>query len=145
MKLSDYEQMPPVAALMTPFPHFVPPSAPLADVLQLMQAHQIRHVPVTQSGAVVGMVSRASILAALKTTASADSSRCVADLQLLPPCTVEFTDPLSEALRELADQHAGSAIVLKSGKLAGVVTSTDICSALAEFLEDRFGLPPDAA
>jgi len=47
--------------------------------------------------------------------------------------------PLSEALREMARRKIGTAVVLRAGKLAGIVTLIDVCEAFAEVLEARFG------
>ena len=55
-----------------------------------------------------------------------------------PPYTVELTAPLGPVLLEMARLHVGSAIVMRSGRLAGIVTETDICRALGIVLERRF-------
>jgi CBS domain-containing protein len=43
----------------------VPASAPLDEVVELMEQHRVKRVPVTQDGKVVGVVSRADLLRAL--------------------------------------------------------------------------------
>lgn len=43
----------------------VPSSAPLEDVVELMEQHRIKRVPVTQDSKVIGVVSRADLLRAL--------------------------------------------------------------------------------
>ena len=42
---------------MTPFPYSIDVDAPLAAAHQLMREHAFRHLPVTEGGALVGMLS----------------------------------------------------------------------------------------
>ncbi len=137
MRLSDYNHMPPVASLMTPFPHFVEPGESLEHVSKLMQEYSIRHVPVKQGGTVIGMVSQAAVTAALR-CGGEERGVNASDIQMPDPCIVEFTAPLSEMLHCMAEKHAAAVVVLKAGKLAGIVTASDICEALCQFIEDRF-------
>jgi CBS domain-containing protein len=51
--------------LMTRDVILVAPDAPLADVVDIMERRHIKRVPVVKDGALVGMVSRADLLAAL--------------------------------------------------------------------------------
>ena len=57
------------------------------------------------------------------------------------PYSVELTTPLSIVLREMAARRIGAAVVVRAGRLAGIVTVTDACRALGEVLESRFGAP----
>lgn len=132
MNLAEHEQMPPVAALMTAFPHFVRPDDPAARAADLMREHAIRHVPVKDGDQVVGIVSERDLRA---------SAADVAVRHVLTPdvYAVERSTPLAVALREMARRKIGTAVVLRSGRLAGIITVTDVCVALADVLEARFG------
>ena len=57
MKLLDYKKMPPIAALMQPFPYFAESKATVAEVWELMKSHNFRHIPIKQHDRVVGIVS----------------------------------------------------------------------------------------
>jgi acetoin utilization protein AcuB len=142
MKLSDFQHMPPVASLMTPFPHFVEPGESLERVSKLMEEHGIHHIPVKHSGAVVGLVSATAVALRVGFPGGEPS---VGDLQSDAPCVIDFSVPLNEALRQLATKHADAAVVLRDGKLAGIVTATDVYEALCELLEDRFSTDSDGA
>jgi acetoin utilization protein AcuB len=133
VKLADYDHMPSVAALMTPFPHFVRLDEPIARVAELVKQHDIRHVPVRDGDRVVGVISERD----LRVGARPASAR-VREIQLDPPYTVELGAPLDTVLREMAQRRVGTAVVLRSEKLAGIVTATDVCRALADLLEARF-------
>jgi len=131
MRLADYDHMPSVAALMTPFPFSVSPRDPVPRALALMEQHAFHHVPVREDGRVVGLVSERDLRAA-------PPDRTVGDALCPRPYTVELGAPLAGVLREMARRRIGSAVVVRGGKLAGILTSTDVCRALAEILEDRF-------
>ena len=54
-----------VADVMTDKLHSVAPDTPVQDVVQLMERHRIKRVPVLSDGQLVGIVSRANLLRAL--------------------------------------------------------------------------------
>ena len=141
MDLAQHRHMPPVSTLMTPFPYFVRPEDPIARVQELMREHDIRHVPVKQDDRVVGLISEGDLRWLTRAGAGAvdESAVRVSDVQGSPPYTVDLSAPLGPVLLEMARRHVGSAIVLRSGRLAGIVTETDVCRALGLVLERRFG------
>ena len=54
-----------VADVMTDRLYSVAPDTPVQDVVQLMERHRIKRVPVLENGQLVGIVSRANLLRAL--------------------------------------------------------------------------------
>ena len=50
------------------------PSTPLADIASLLQAHQVRRLPIVEHGRLVGIVSRADLLKALLQAEPAESA-----------------------------------------------------------------------
>jgi CBS domain-containing protein len=54
------------------------------------------------------------------------------------PYVVGFNTPLNEVAAQMAQRHIGSAIVLRRGKLAGIVSALDICRIFAEYLDFMF-------
>ena len=141
MDLAQHRHMPPVSTLMTPFPYFVRPDEPVARVLALMREHGIRHVPVKQEDRVVGLISEGDLrwLSSPAAGGVDPAAVRVRDVQVPPPYVVELNAPLGPVLLEMARRHVGSAIVLRSGRLAGIVTETDVCRAFGLVLERRFG------
>lgn len=59
------------ADVMTDKLYSVAPDAPVQDVVQLMERHRIKRVPVLENGQLVGIVSRANLLRALAVAAPA--------------------------------------------------------------------------
>jgi acetoin utilization protein AcuB len=147
MRLHDYEHMPSVGVVMTPFPYSVGPDASVLDVEHMMQAHRIRHVPVQEDGRVLGVVSERDlhhlVHAALP---EADKARLrIRHLLRQAPYVVEMGAPLDEVALGMAERHIGSAVVLRHGRLAGIFSTVDACRLLGEFLRDRFSDGPEAA
>jgi CBS domain-containing protein len=106
-----------------------------------MRQHGIRPGPVKQDDGVVGLISESDLrwLGGAGAPAVDPDALLVRDVQLPPPYAVDLSAPLGPVLLEMARRHVGSAIVLRSGRLAGIVTETDVCRALGTLLERRFG------
>ena len=141
MRLSDYAHTPPVSAVMTPFPYFARPEDPVSRVVELMRDHDIRHIPVKDHDEVVGIVSDRDIrwIDLPGSTPGGPEEVTVRDVQIPDPYTAELATPLDTVLREMSARRIGTAVVVRAGKLAGIVTVTDVCEALADLLEQRFG------
>ena len=140
MKISDYEQMPTVEAIMQPSPYFAQTSDPVSKILDLMGKHKIRHIPIKQGEQIVGIISERD-LRWMETPAMSlpDPEEIpVHHIQVNQPYIVETDTPLNTVIAEMSKRKIGSAIVVKSGKLSGIVTTTDICNALVELLESQF-------
>ncbi len=126
---------------MTPFPYSIDLEASVAEARQLMADHDVHHLPVCSGSELVGMLTARDI-ASLQVKAEA--------LQLLvkncyapDPYVVELDAPLDEVIEEMAERHIGSAIVMRHGRLAGVITHVDICRSYADFLREVFPPPGD--
>lgn len=135
--------MPRIESVMTPFPHFVGVDDSVAEVERLMDEHDIRHVPIQRDGEVVGIVSERDLHHLVNRALPQPSKGRirVRDIGVPEPYVVEIHTPLSVVVREMADRHIGSAIVVKQGKLAGILSTTDVCRALAALLDNLYGSP----
>ncbi|MBL8942684.1 MAG: CBS domain-containing protein [Myxococcales bacterium] len=128
---------PTVLPVMTPFPYSVDAEESIDVARAMMHEHGIHHLPVMHDGRLGGIISARDIGLC---DALLDRPRAV-PLPVWAVCTrdpyiVELDTPLEAVVRHLADVHIGSAIVTKHGKLAGIVTMTDLCRLLASMLED---------
>lgn len=132
---------PRVGSVMTPFPYFVSSRDCVEDVETLMRDHGIRHVPVQDAGKVVGIVSERDLHHLVNPSLPAvDKARIrVRAIQLADPYVVETDTPLSQVTREMAERRIGSAIVVRHGKLAGILSVTDVCRVLADLLDGIYG------
>ena len=129
---------PSLARAMTPFPHSVDIDDRLETAIDLMRAHNIRHVPVTQESRVVGVITDRDIKAA---------QRLLPELQSFPvrtayedtPYVVDIDTRLDAVLAAMAERQIGSAIVTRREKLVGVFTCVDACRAFAAHLRAQYG------
>jgi acetoin utilization protein AcuB len=135
------KKLPVVGAVMTSFPYFVDADDTVAKVERLMDEREIRHLPVQEKGRVVGIVSERDLHHFIKRSAPVEEKNSVRarDIMVADPYVVSFNTPLNEVVSEMAKRHIGSAIVTRSGKLAGVLSANDVCRILGEYLESRFG------
>jgi acetoin utilization protein AcuB len=128
--------LPTLLAVMTPFPYAVDAEQSIDVARAMMHEHGIHHLPVLHGGALAGIISARDIGLC---DALVDRPRA-APLPVWAVCTrnpyvVEVDATLEAVARHLADLHVGSAIVTKHGKLAGIITMTDVCRTLAAMLQ----------
>lgn len=139
--LAQFQHMPSVGSVMTPFPHSVDENDPIARVEAIMRDFDLRHVPVLRGHEIVGLISQRDLRHRLNAALPrADLERIRACHLATPnPYAVELHTPLDAVLREMATRKLGSALVLRQQRLAGIVSVTDVCRLLADLLEARFG------
>ena len=145
--LRDYRRMPPVAAAMTAFPYHVQANDPVSEVERLMEEHGIRHIPVQDGGRVIGMISDRDLHHLVNPALPRrDRERIRARDILVPdPYVVEMSTALHLVVEEMARRQIGSAVVVRHGRLAGILSATDVCRVLGEILRQRFPGGDDAA
>lgn len=133
------KRMPTIKAVMSPFPYSVDVGAPVADALEFMRKHGIRHLPVTQDGELAGSVSDRDIKLILGPDfANPDEHETlVGHAMVRDAYVVDMDTRLDDVLAHMAEHHIGSAIVTRRGKLAGIFTVTDACRYFAEFLREQ--------
>ena len=129
-------KIPPIKAVMTPFPYSIDIDATLEDARALMTEHEIRHLPVVEDGELCGMLSERDM-----DRASSIGPMRVREVCSLRTYCVELHEPVNHVLRKMAGEHVGSALVVRQGKLVGIFTSTDACRVFAETLETLFPGP----
>ena len=64
------KRMPIVGAVMTSFPYFVETRESATQMERMMDAHGIRHLPVQENGAIVGIVSERDLRDSRENSAS---------------------------------------------------------------------------
>ena len=141
------KRKPTLAASMTPFPHSVDINAPIDEAQQFMREHRIRHLPVTDEGVLIGVVTDRDIKLLLGPDFAypEPQSLKVSDAMAEDAYVVDLKTPLAVVLENMASRRLGSALVTRKGKLAGVFTSTDACRAFASYLGPAENPGPDDA
>jgi acetoin utilization protein AcuB len=129
--------IPTVQKYMTTSPHTVGTEQTLAHAHGILREYRIRHLPVLRGGELVGMLTERD-LALIETLKDVDARAIkVADAMSVGVYQVSPHAPLDEVVGEMASKKYGSAIVVQNSKVVGILTTVDVCSALAALLNGR--------
>jgi acetoin utilization protein AcuB len=122
--------IPTISKFMTRSPHSIGLEQSLATAHEMMREHHIRHLPVLHGGRLVGMVTERD--ARLVESVTADASAVTVEEAMSQAVYVVAPDAsLADVAREMAEHKYGSAVVMDHGKIVGIFTTVDACTALA--------------
>lgn len=116
----------------------VTPESLLADALDLMTNHRIRHLPVEAGGELVGILStrdayRAAMRPSPREGFDALQETKVSDVMTRAPLhTAHPADRVREAAERLCREKVSALPVVEGTRLVGIVTSEDLLWALME-------------
>jgi acetoin utilization protein AcuB len=133
------KRIPSIKTVMTPFPYSIEPSASVQEAQDLMADHGIHHLPVTEDGELVGMISLDDInlLVSKNPVKNKRGSLKVKDTMVEETYTVDLSERLDSVLHRMAEHHLRAVVVTRKGKLVGIFTQIDACAAFAEFLREQ--------
>ena len=129
-----------VRELMTGGPLTVSPDTAVIHARELMARERIRHLPVVDHGALVGIVTDRDIRLCLPSQATSLSvgemnyqlSRLpVTTIMSAPVVTVGPDDDVADAARLLLNRDIGGLPVMWAGHVLGILTKSDIVRAYA--------------
>jgi acetoin utilization protein AcuB len=136
-----------VGSRMTPNPITVTEDTAIDEALKLMRDKKVRRLPVlNKAGGLVGIVAEKDILYASPSPATSLSIHEIHYLvsrikvnEIMTKNVITVTDdtPLEEAARVMADNQIGALPVMHDGKLAGIITETDLFKIFLELLGAR--------
>jgi acetoin utilization protein AcuB len=127
--------VPRVEQFMSKSPHTVGPRKPLTVALHMMREHKIRHLPVLDKGVLVGLVTERDAALAGSLSEVGAALMTVDEAMTASVYSVTPEAPIDEVAREMAKHRYGSVVVrTKAGDVVGVLTSVDVCRALADLL-----------
>ena len=107
----------------------------LRIVDEIMQLGRVRHLPVVRRGKLVGVVSQRDLLHASLSNVMGLASEeqtlflegvNISQVMSSPPISIGPGAPVQEAARSMAERKIGCLPVIEDGKLAGIVTETDL-------------------
>lgn len=133
-------RMPKIKTVMTAFPYSISTDAPVNEAKEFMRQHNLRHLPVTDKGDLIGVISDRDIKLVLGPDfAYPDPNTLqVHEAMVRESYVVDLEERLDKVLKHMAEHHLGSAVVTRHGKLAGVFTTSDACREFASFLLEQF-------
>jgi acetoin utilization protein AcuB len=106
--------------------------ATVADAINLMKKHSIRHLPVVEDGEFLGWITERDIREAY--LASLIEQVSIGDIMIKEPITISPEANLEEAAELLYRHGIGGLPVVDKGKLVGVITVADIMAAFIEVM-----------
>ncbi|MCA9709827.1 MAG: CBS domain-containing protein [Myxococcales bacterium] len=135
-----------VASVMTPFPYSIDAREDLRTARAMMAQHDIRHLPVMREGVLAGIVSARELEVALAVRGERDPEAPLPVWAICrrDPYVVELDEPMAAVADAMANNHIGSVLVTRKGKLAGIITTVDVCRAFAEAIRQP-ALPDEPA
>lgn len=110
----------------------------IKEAIEFMKELKIRHLPVMQSGKPYGIVTERDINAAMGIVSMDPGAATVGDICHKNPYCVEPDAKLHVVLDEMAAHHYGSVLITQNSRLVGIFTTTDVCHAFSEVLQQRF-------
>jgi acetoin utilization protein AcuB len=113
----------------------VPPSATLGDVLHLLNRKGVRHILVVEGPRIVGIISDRDIKTELALSAGVElggQARTAGQMMTREPITIAPTATVQEAARRMISARISALPVVQDGRLAGIVTETDLLRVLSE-------------
>jgi len=139
------KQIPKIKSVMTPFPYSVDLEASIDEARKLMEDHNIYHLPVTEAGELMSIVSSQDITIALNSKEAFPRKEATPVKDICEPevYIVDLSERLDNVAMHMSENNIPSALVIKDGKLVGVFTITDACRCLAEILRAVFPEPED--
>ena len=134
------KNIPPVKAVMTPFPYCIESGETLPAARAMMDAHAIRHLPVVEQGTLAGVLTERDLRLATGPALSpaGPSGLRVRDVVPADAYIVELTEPLDVVVLHMARHRIDCALVVKQRRLVGIFTMTDACRCLGGLLRALF-------
>jgi acetoin utilization protein AcuB len=119
-----------ISRFMTKSPHTIGINATLAEARDRMNRYGLRHLPVLQAGALVGLLSQRDIQL-LETLKDVDPKTVkVEEAMSQDALSVEPEASIAEVARRMAERRCGSAVIERRGEILGIFTTVDALNAI---------------
>jgi acetoin utilization protein AcuB len=115
----------------------VSPTDTVADALELIRSHNIRHLPVMDAGRLVGVVTDRDLRLAISPDGRNAPEIPVEDVMSSSPITVAPGTPIETAAEILTEHRIGCIPVLEDGELVGILAESDLLRAFVELMSGR--------
>ena len=131
-----------VSDYMTVNPLTVSPEDNLLEALEIMRRREVRRIPVTVAGMLVGLITEGDLKRAEPSTLTSseeDFNRVmegtpISRIMIQNPITVTAETPLLEAAETLYNTKYGALPVVSGGHVVGILTDNDLVHALVDCL-----------
>ena len=120
--------------VMTTCPHSIGIDQTLATAKEVMNKHNIRHLPVQEAGKLVGVLSDRDISYLLAMESVEAEQLKVDDAYTDSAYSVNSEEDLKVVADTMAKERIGCCLVTEGNDLVGIFSSVDACKCLAEML-----------
>ena len=117
----------------------ISPQASIAEAIELMHRHSIRHLPVIKNNSMLGLVTESNLRQYF--FPSMVHKLSISDVMIVNPITVDPNASIDSAAQLIYQYKIGGLPVLEKRRLIGILTITDILAAFIEL----FGLLQDSS
>jgi acetoin utilization protein AcuB len=125
-----------VEDVMTPDPMSLSPSQTVRDAYALMSERGFRHVPITDNGALVGLISLTDV-GRLGARVPEILAKTLRDVMTTTLITIRPEEAVDVAAAKMATRKINCLPVVVDAKLVGIVTTYDLLDALARRIRDQ--------
>ena len=116
---------------MSESPHTIGKAQPLERASHVMREHGIRHLPVLDGGALLGILSTRDVYL-IETLRDVDPEKVtVEEAMTAEPYAVPPDAPLKEVVETMAEHKYGAAVVMDGREVVGIFTTVDALRVLA--------------
>lgn len=128
-----------VQNFMSSLPRTIGAEQSLKKAMDIMQEHQIRHLPVLKEHKLVGVLTERDIAVARNFQGSAELR--VEGVMMPMTYSVKPETPLEEVAQHMSEHKIGSVIVQNHvGEVVGIFTANDALRALSEIIRGEIRL-----
>jgi len=110
----------------------ISPQASIAEAIELMHRHSIRHLPVIKDNSMQGLVTESNLRQYF--FPSMVHKLSISDVMIVNPITVDPNASIDSAAQLIYRYKIGGLPVLEKKRLIGILTITDILAAFIELL-----------
>jgi len=122
-----------IHSLMIPNPITITSQASISEAIELMKINSIRHLPVVaKNNMLQGFITLADLKQGLIPSMLGDLN--LRDLMIKDPVTVSPDDDIEFAAQLIYNHKIGGMPVVKDGRLAGIITATDILRTFIDMM-----------
>ncbi|MBX7138563.1 MAG: CBS domain-containing protein [Oligoflexia bacterium] len=130
-------EIPPISDFMAPHPYTIDLLETASTAEKVMNMHHVRHLPVVDGSAVVGILSDRDIgLARRLYKEHFDGTVLVKDICLFESFTATESTPITEVAKVMSDRRLEAVVVVRAHTPVGIFTTIDACRALATCWKD---------
>ena len=127
----------PIRRFMTKSPATIGRRQTLTTAHELMRSRRVRHLPVVESGSLVGVVSQGDLHFLESLRDVEPDEVLVEEAMTAKPYAVAGDTPLAEVAAVMARKKLGSAVVVDGKKVVGVFTAVDGLRVLSKLARRR--------